>query len=157
MRYLTLFALALFLFACGDNDAASERMEESMEDTAADMRTDAESMTSAASAEGAQMLQRTISAVQSAGGDLTALSPDAAVNNINGWVNQLRKVDGTDGIINELNGLRTELQSGNIDGSRVSGILSNLANQTRSMSDRAPGLSTLADALDAGARKLAGK
>ena len=157
MRYLTLLALAVFLMACGDSATTAESMEDSMEDTAADMRAETESMANTASAEGANMLQSTISAVQSAGGDLTALSPDAAVNNINGWVNQLRKVDGTDGMINELNSLRTELQSGNINGSRVSGILSNLASQTRSMSDRAPGLSTLADALEAGANKLAGK
>jgi hypothetical protein len=43
-----------------------------------------------------------------------------------------------------------------IDGTKVSGILATLADQTRSLSDTAPVLATLADILKAGSDKLGG-
>ncbi len=66
-------------------------------------------------------------------------------------------MDGTDGIVNNLQSLKSELTAGSIDGGKVSNLLSTLATQTREVGQGNAGLSTLASALEAGARKLAGK
>lgn len=140
------------LFACGETTENTTMDDADMDDVETTMP-ETEPMASQPSPQ----LQNTVQAVQGAGGDITALDPGAAVGNIDGWINELRGMDGADGIVNDLESLKGELQGGNIDGGRVSNLLSSLADQTRGMSDRAPGLSSLASALQAGADKLAGK
>ncbi len=104
-----------------------------------------------------QTLQSTISAVEGAGGDITALQPSTAVSNIDSWIGELSSMDGTDEIVSDLQELKTELTADNIDGGSVSALLSSLADQTRELGGNNMGLTTLARALDAGAEKLSGK
>ncbi|NJC25698.1 hypothetical protein [Neolewinella antarctica] len=144
--FTPLLLLAFLAFSCGDN------ADTTVDDTMADVET----TTIVEDNQPDPMIGGTIDAVQSTGGDITALPAGAAVSNIDGWISKLSSMDGTDGIVNELQSLKTELTSGNIDGMKVSGILSSLATSTRSMESKAPGLGTIASALQAGADKLGG-
>ena len=161
MKFLSLFAFALLLFACNSQNtstAEDDRLTDETTTAAPDRMDDpmADGMDTDMAA-GSQQLQSTVDAVNSAGGDITALDPSTATSNIDGWIGQLRGMDGTDGIVSELENLKTELSAESIDGSRVSTILSTLADETRNLEGQAPGLGTLASALQAGADKLAGK
>ncbi len=151
MKYLSFFAFALLL-SCNSQPntgtAETTDMDPMMEEEAP--------MTPPAAMDDSP-LQPTIDAVQSTGGDVTALPPDAAVSNIDSWINKLQSMDGTNEIVDNLQMLKAELTSGSIDGSKVSNLLSTLATQTRSVGGGNAGLTTLASALEAGARKLAGK
>jgi len=102
-------------------------------------------------------LSATIEAVKSAGGDITALSPEAAVGNIDTWIGKLGSMEGTEDIVGSLKGLKAELTSGDIDGGKVSGILTTLAAKTRELGDGNMALGTIASALEAGAKKLGGE
>ncbi len=102
-------------------------------------------------------VQQTMDAVQGAGGDITALAPSAAVSNIDSWISKLDGMDGTDGIVSNLRTLKDELGASTIDGGKVSGLLSQLASETREVGSGNQGLTMLASALDAGASKLGGK
>jgi hypothetical protein len=103
------------------------------------------------------MLQATVEAVTSVGGDITALPGSAAVGNIEGWITKLSSMEGTDAVVAELNSLKTELSSGDIDGAKVSTILSTLAEQTSDLAGDNAMLGAVANALKAGADKLGGK
>ena len=156
----TIFSLlfALMLFSCGESTTAN------MNETDTTMETDEMETTTMPDRQNpvnteanSQQLQSTISAVESAGGDITALQPTTAVSNIDSWISELSNMDGTDEIVSDLNELKTELTADNIDGGAVSELLSSLADETRELGGDNMGLSTLARALDAGAQKLAGK
>ena len=155
MKITTLFFLSLLFLACGDTpDAPDDTLTEDVSDAAAET-----GMPDAAlQAETTSFLQTTVQAVQSAGGDITALSPESAANNINGWITKLSEFEGTDAVVDDLAALKKEFMiGGELDGPRISSILGSMADNTRELSDRAPGLSALADALQAGSDKLAGK
>ena len=153
MRILTILMIALFFAACGETNETADTMG----DTAAGMTDDAAGAATTASRESSAYLKTTVDAVQSAGGDITALPPSAATDNIDGWISKLGSVDGSDKVVNGLKSLKNELMQENIDGSKVSDVLGSLANETRGMSSKAPGLNALAGALQAGSDKLAGK
>ncbi|NJC27401.1 hypothetical protein [Neolewinella antarctica] len=151
MKFFPLLILALFFVACGD---ATETVDSDVDV----VTTAVEDPMAAQQTEAAGFLQTTVQAVQSAGGDITALSPEAAANNINGWITKLSQFDGTDAIVDDLAELKKEfLLGGDLDGEKISGILSSMAGNTRDVSDKAPGLDALANALQAGADKLSGK
>ena len=150
MKYLTLLLFALLVFACGDaTDSTTETDLPTVEES-----TEMEMETPAAPAMPAPELQSTIEAVQSAGGDITALPAGAAVSNIDTWIGKLSSMDGTDGIVSDLESLKGELGAGSINGERVGELLDNLSDQTRSLGGGNAMLNTLADALEAGAEKL---
>ena len=156
---LFLLLLATACFACGDANETADATDRAMTDAAADVRDGADDMANSANSmasNGMAYLTSTINAVKSAGGDLTALSPSAATQNIDGWVDKLSSMDGTDAIVGNLKELKEELMSGDIDGGDVSELLGKLANDTRSLSSKAPALNGLANALQAGADKLGG-
>lgn len=150
MKYLTLLAFALILFACGETtNTTTETPDMDMPETP---RVETPDMPQAD-----PLVKNTIDAVQAKEGDITALDPGTAVSNIDSWIVKLGGMDGTSGMVSDLESLKMELSSGNIDGGKVSGILSSLASQTRDMGNGNPMLGTLASALDAGAAKLGGK
>jgi hypothetical protein len=154
MRFLVLISLMFFLAACGNTP---DTPAEATRDVDAEVTTGMESVTPAVEEETTSFLQTTLEAVSTTGGDITALSPEAAANNINGWITKLDQFEGTDAVVGDLANLKKELMLGEMDSAKVSGILSSLASNTRDLSDRAPGLATLADALQAGSDKLAGR
>lgn len=149
MKYISLFLLATVLFfSCGDTaPAAEETTTETMETTAPE----------APAPMPKSMLESTVEAVQSVGGDITALPAGAAVSNIEGWIAKLETMDGTEGIVGNLTALKTELTADSIDGAKVSTLLSSLAGQTKELAASAPALGAVAGALQAGADKLGGK
>jgi len=149
MKSIALLAFALLLFAC--NDAATTTAEAPVAETPV---VEAPPVTPN---QPNPLLQNTIDAVQTNGGDVTALPPATAVSNIDAWIGELRNMEGTDGIVADLESLKMELGMDNIDGSKVSGLLSSLASSTRQVGNGNPGLNALASALDAGASKLGGK
>lgn len=150
MKNIALLFFALLLFAC--NDAATTTETPPVADEMPEMETPTTPAQSTS-----PLLQSTVDAVQTNGGDITALPPSAAVSNIDSWIGELRGMDGTDGIIRDLESLKMELGMGNIDGSKVSNLLSSLASSTRQVGNGNPGLNALASALDAGANKLGGR
>ena len=154
MKYLITLLFALAIFACDDANNSTKYggdLEEMRDGT------DVIAAQTSAETQATTFLQQTVRTVQSAGGDITALAPAAATENITGWITRLSDVDGADGVVNGLGNLKQELMQESIDGGKVSEILSDLAAQTRAMGDKVPGLPVLAKVLDAGARKLAGK
>lgn len=160
MKYFTLFFLATILaFSCGDAATAIEDTAASAAETAgnaAGTATEAAGDAVDAVTPEKSMLQSTVEAVQSVGGDITALPASAAVSNIEGWIAKLGTMDGTEGVVTELNSLKTELSSGDINGSKVSAILSTLAEQTKSLAGDNAMLGAVAGALQSGADKLGG-
>lgn len=106
---------------------------------------------------GSGILDQTLQAVKSKAADITTLPADAAIDNIDGWLGELRGMDGADGLVENLETLKTELGAGNIDAEKVSDILFDLAEDTRDMADGNKGLETLAYALEAGGWRLEDK
>jgi hypothetical protein len=143
MKNLLLLLLALALYACGEtpNDGDSEVV------TADGDVVDLEDSPAAT-------LDATVAAVQSAGGDLTALPAEAAVDNIDTWMEALDDVDGADKVTGNLESLKEALQESPINGGLVGMILTTLAEDTRQVAGSTPGVSQLASALKAGGEKL---
>lgn len=163
MKLYGFLFLALLFTACGNAEMAEENLETEVNEAVAEAdeamdnaTANAASAGAAAQAQASSFLQQTVQAVQSAGGDLTALAPATAVSNIEGWISRLGNIDGADPIVDDLKELKEQLTAEEIDGSEVSGLLSSMAEKTRSMEGKAPGLGTLANVLDAGAKKLGG-
>ncbi|WP_116127775.1 hypothetical protein [Lewinella sp. IMCC34183] len=156
MKYLTAFLFIFLLVSCADRTNNTNDMDtptaDEMETTMPDRQNPVNSPQTAS-----PQLQSTIQAVESAGGDITALAPGTAVSNIDSWISQLDGMDGTNAIVDNLKSLKMELNADNIDGSKVSNLLSTLARETRSAGNGNSGLDALANALDAGAQKLSGK
>ncbi|MCX8212618.1 MAG: NAD kinase [Neolewinella sp.] len=158
MKYLSLLLLAtVMMFSCGD--AATTTEETTAEETTevAAPEVSAEVPAEVPAEVSSSILTATIDAVTSVGGDLTALPAAAAVSNIESWITKLGTMEGTEGMVADLTSLKTELAAAEIDGGKVSTLLTSLASQTKSMADTAPGLGALAGALQAGADKLGGK
>ena len=147
MKYFSLLAFAFLLAACaGNNDATTVEDENRVESEDTDM-TDPDPTAT---------VESTLSAVQTHGGDLTALPLDMATENIGIWINRLRGKEGTDQVIRDLELLQSELGAGTIDGAKVSSLLSSLAEQTRTVAKGQEGSGRLVEALEAGARRLQG-
>ena len=74
-------------------------------------------------------LDGTISALS---GGITALSPTTAVSNIESWESQLQATGKPEltSIATDLGSLRSELSSGNLDGSAIGKLLSKLGKAT---------------------------
>ena len=95
--YFLLLGLALAFASCNNNESAAEAAEDNMEG----MEEGMENTTGAAPEMGnddagaLNYLNETVTAVQGAGGDLTAIPPAAAVSNIDGWIQRLEGKEGT--------------------------------------------------------------
>ena len=153
MKHLLLLLFAITLVACGET---AERDADDMDATseiASDVAPEATDIRTSPS----NFLSQTVSAVQAAGGDITALSPEAAQANINGWISQLSGVEGADPILEDLARLKKEfILTGDAqpNGRNISIILDSMAVHTRAISKGAPQLQTLASVLEAGSEKL---
>jgi hypothetical protein len=143
VKNLLLLLLALALYACGEtpNDGDSESV------TADGDVVDLEDNPAAT-------LTATTEAVQSAGGDITALPAGAAVDNIDTWMEALDDVDGAGMITGNLEMLKETLGESPINGAKAGMILTTLAEDTRKVAGSTPGISQLASALKAGGDKL---
>jgi hypothetical protein len=111
-------------------------------------------LTSGAAFQGDDLLSQTLQAGKSKMGDITTLPADAAVSNIDGWLGQLRGMDGADDVVEGLEALKMELGKGSIDGDRVADILMELAEETRELGNGNAGLATLAYLLESGGKRL---
>ena len=95
-------------------------------------------------------------------GDATSVSPMDGISLIDSWISTLR--DGgqeNNPVNNGLRELKNELQSGNPDGSRIQGILDDLADQTKQAAisaddDVKAKLNPLVDALEGFSQQLGG-
>ena len=91
--------------------------------------------------------------VKAFNGDVTSISPTDGISLIDSWISFLKSADqSANSLVDGLIELRTELQSGNLDGARIQQILSSLSQQTTQLtssadSDSKPRLTTLSDAL----------
>ena len=86
----------------------------------------------------------------------TRVSADGDAWRVSVWFVEAITV-GTDAVVDDLAALKKEfLKGGDLDGKTISGILGSMATNTRAVSDKAPGLNTLADVLEAGSKKLGG-
>lgn len=156
MRLFFLLALCLTVFACGESTDADVDTQTAAEEMADETAT----RVVTANTEAMTFLSTTVQAVQDAGGDITALSPEAATSNVNGWISKLEGVEGAEPILEDLANLKKEFMlgsDGELNGGNISLILASMADNTRAVSDKAKGLDMLANVLDAGAEKLAGK
>ena len=142
MKYFTLFTLALLLAACaGNNDATT---------------TDPNAVDSSemADQDGTATVQSTVDAVQANGGDITALPADAALANIDSWIDQLDDNEDASKVTGNLEELQEALGEQPINGPLVGMLLITLAEDTRQVAGTAPGVSTLVSALQSGGEKL---
>jgi hypothetical protein len=145
MKHALLLLLALGLYACG----------ETPNDGDAEVVTDTDEMVDRADDPSAT-LDATVQAVQSAGGDITALPAGAAVDNIDSWMEALDDVDGADKVTGNLEALKETLTEQPINGPLAGMILTTLAEDTRQVAGSTPGISQLASALESGGNKLTG-
>ncbi len=81
-------------------------------------------------------LQTTVSALQSG---VTNIPPEAAVTNIDGWVQRLRASNepSLENIADDLQQLRDMLSSGNLDGQSIGQLLTQIGSQTTSAAAQA--------------------
>ena len=156
-----LLPLALFVASCGSE--AAQDTENALEaagsdiENAADRAGDAMSnaMEPGIDADATGYFNSTLSAVQGAGGDITAIAPAAAVSNIDGWIARLDGKDGTYEIVEGLENLKEALTDDDgIDGQEVGTALNELAEDIREKDNAM--LAPLANALAAGGDKLGG-
>ena len=140
--------------AVGEASAAAEDLGNDIQDGTADMMDKANGM--ADEAAGMTSINETVSAVRNAGGDITALSPDVAVSNIDSWIAKLDGMDGTGEVVGNLKTLKAELTDGDIDGAKVGTILNALAEDTQELAPDNVALQGLSKALAAGGEKLGG-
>lgn len=103
------------------------------------------------------LLDQTLKAVKDKAVDITTLPVATATANIDSWIDELRGIDDTDGMIEELQSLKAELMAPSIDGEKVSEIMYSLADDTREMAGENKSLAVLAYALEAGGARLDGK
>ena len=108
----------------------------------------------AATITGTSMLSETLMAVKGKMGDITTLPASAAVGNVDGWIGKLQDMDGAGEVVSDLQKLKTELQAPAIDGSKVSDLLFEMAEDTREMAPNDKSIQTLAYALEAGGWRL---
>jgi hypothetical protein len=95
-------------------------------------------------------VEGTIAAATASGGVLQ-IPAEAAVANINGWINTLEGMDGTAPVVANLRALRSELTSSTLDGAEIGRILSALGTQTSGVANGNADLLALGSALsDAG-------
>lgn len=162
MKSFTFLLLPLGLFVASCGTEAGQETENALEsagneiENAADRAGNAmENPVDGVDAEAGNYFNETISAVQGAGGDLTALPPAAAVQNIDGWIQRLEGKDGTYEIVEGLENLKGALTDDDgIDGQEVGTALNELAEDIREKDNAM--LAPLADALAAGGQKLGG-
>lgn len=163
IKYVTFFLLSfsVALVACGgaENEAreAANEVSAAANDVGNDISNGASDMMNKASGAMAGMtsINETVSAVKNAGGDITALSPDVAVGNIDSWIGKLNGVDGSGEVVENLKDLKEELM-GDRDGQKIGTLLNALAEDSREMAPNNAALNGLASALEAGGKKLGG-
>ncbi len=150
MKY-TFLLLPLFAIACGGNEVETEVVDPAVEvvDPAMSTNTMPEDA-------GMISINETVDAVNSVGGDITALPAGTAVSVIDSWSAKLSSMPGTEGVVADLNALKMELTAGQIDGKKVGALLSQLGTQTAAMAPDNMALGGLASALNAGGAKLSG-
>ncbi len=142
MKYFTLFVFTLLLAACaGNNDATTTDPD----------AVDSSEMTDQ---DGTATVQSTVDAVQANGGDITALPTDAALANIDSWMDQLEDNEDAGKVTGNLEELQDALGEQPINGPLVGMLLITLAEDTRQVAGTAPGVSTLVSALQSGGEKL---
>ena len=154
MKTLFYLSLLLVLFSCGGTDATTDDADQTMAEREADTQA---TQAIKENTETMDFLSTTVAAVQKAGGDITALSPEAAANNVNGWISKLSDVEGAEPIVEDLANLKKEFLLGSedgLDGPAIGLILNRLADNTRAVSDQAKGLDMLANVLEKGAETL---
>lgn len=83
-------------------------------------------------------LDATLGALQ---GGLTAVSPAAAVSNIEGWQQKLSGLGLTD-VASDLGELKSLLTSGNLDGKQIGAVLTRLGEKTSASASGAPAAET---------------
>ena len=161
LYHLILVPLAATMIACGGAETAAERAEDAMEEgansvaNAADRAGDAMGSAMSVDADASGYFQETVTALQGAGGDITAIPPAAAVSNIDGWITRLKDKDGTYEIVQGLENLKEVLTDDDgIDGQEVGTALNELAEDIREKDNAM--LAPLANALAAGGDKLGG-
>lgn len=107
----------------------------------------------------ANLVDTTINAFN---GDATSISPMDGISLIDSWISTLRNGgEDTNPVASGLSELKGELQSGNPDGSRIRGILEDLADQANQAAMSADAdvkekLSPLVEALQGFSRQLGG-
>ena len=104
--------------------------------------------------DGTATVQSTVDAVQANGGDITALPADAALANIDSWIDQLDDNEDASKVTGNLEELQDALGEQPINGPLVGMLLITLAEDTRQVAGTAPGVSTLVSALQSGGEKL---
>ncbi len=96
--------------------------------------------------------------VKAFNGTSSSVSPTDGISLIDSWISFLQSnsqrtdSQGSDALLADLNELKTALQEGNLDSTRIQDVVSNLTDQTKQMTDAAdedskPRLNTLAEGL----------
>lgn len=153
MKYAFAFLLPLLVMACGGNNETETMTEDVPTVEVQEPVMDANSMPDAMDA-GMVSINETVTAVQNAGGDITAIQPAAAVSVVDGWINKLSGMPEASGIVANLQMLKTELSAGAINGKKVGDILIKLGAETKAIAPGNMALEGLSSALTAGGAKL---
>ena len=160
MKYALLLIGGALTFAACDN-TGSEAVNEATEtvgDVGADIEAGVEEMEMEVEEGMADLtsFNETNDAIASAGGDLTALEPAAALSTIDAWIAKLDGMDGTGEITENLKELKEELTEEEIDGAEVGTLLNALAEDTKEVAGDNVAANSLANSLAAAGEKLGG-
>lgn len=122
-RLFFLLCATLVLFAC--NEETTSRTVDQSEMRSPDRNASPDRMTAS------QTLDATVKAVETYDGDLTAIPGSAAVSNIDRWISVLDGNEDAQKVTGNLEVLRDELASGDINGPLAGMLLITLAEDTR--------------------------
>lgn len=151
-KYFFALLLPIALFSCKNNEA-----EAVVEDVAVETTEAATEMNAMPEADAAMVsINETMTAITNAGG-LTSMSPDAAVAAIDGWASKLQGQPGAENIVANLNELKTQLTSGNINGAVVGDLLTKLGTETAALAPDNMALQGLATTLQQAGASLGAK
>ena len=129
MKYILLISYAFLLAACAGNNAATTTTTSEAEEAAMNGQDPTATVSS------------TVSAVETNGGDITALPLEAALANIESWIDQTEEADGGGKVAGNLEELQEALSEQPINGPLAGMLLITLAEDTRQVAGSQSGVS----------------
>lgn len=152
---LVLLPAALLLAACGGGDAepVTESETAGVVDLADEGVADEPALGNRADATGNVTANETMDAIRDAGG-LTGLSPNEAVANLDEWIVKLGGVDGAEPLVGQLRQLKTALTDGDLDGTRIGGLLQEIGAETRRLAGGNQAVGGLGSALESAGEQM---
>ena len=155
LALLLLLPAVLPLAACGGGDAepVTEGETAGAVDLDREAAPDDPALGNRTDATGNVTANETMDAIRDAGG-LAGLSPNEAVANLDEWIVKLGGVDGGEALVGQLRRLKTALTDGELDGTRIGGLLQEIGAETRRLAGGNQAVGGLGAALESAGEQM---